>query len=313
MYQLHKQIISGLKIYSIRDSSSDSTFSIVPTLGAALFRLKLSHKDTCLDLLQPWDTKNLEEYYYSTFSGSQLFPFPNRLAGGTYTIDNQLFKFPANDFGRPNALHGHLYNKAFRLSGWNSDRGTIEFEYNHNGDKAFPFSYSIKNTFQLFSDSLEINTQIINLSEKAFPYGYGWHPYFSTDLESDEVIDNHTLQLDTSTSFELDENMIPTTNEIPFDKFRGGERIGKIKLDTCFRRDPSDTIRFENSMRKYSIDIESKDFDYIQVYIPEDRKSIAIEPQTCAPDALNNGIGLRHLQSKGVVSFNLKIRLTSNF
>jgi aldose 1-epimerase len=39
-----------------------------------------------------------------------------------------------------------------------------------------------------------------------------------------------------------------------------------------------------------------KSYPYLQIYTPEDRKSIAIENLSSAPDAFNNGMGLLVLE-----------------
>ena len=42
-------------------------------------------------------------------------------------------------------------------------------------------------------------------------------------------------------------------------------------------------------------------FNYLQLYIPPDRSSIAIEPMTCSVDAFNNGDGLIILEVAEVI------------
>ena len=48
---------------------------------------------------------------------------------------------------------------------------------------------------------------------------------------------------------------------------------------------------------------------FLQVYTPEHRKSIAIEPMTCVTDAFNNGIGLEVLDSGTEYQWTIKMKL----
>lgn len=312
MYQLYKETISGQKIYTIRNKTSDCIFSLAPSLGAALFRLKLSDKDTSTEILQPWVTEGaLVDYYLSSYSGSQLFPFPNRVQNGKYAIDNQEINFPLNDFGRPNALHGQLYNKAFSMSAWEPEKGDIKLSYRHQPDAVFPYAYDIMNHFQLRPDRLTILTKITNLSQTTIPYGYGWHPYFSAGISPESTIDKHILELDTTASYLVDKNLIPTGKTSPFSHFNNGIMINQIDLDTCFQKGPSNHTKLTNPDKNYCVELNTEGFEYIQLYIPDDRKSIAIEPQTCIPDAMNNGIGLLHLKPQNTVTYKFQIRLIS--
>jgi len=50
---------------------------------------------------------------------------------------------------------------------------------------------------------------------------------------------------------------------------------------------------------KYCLDINFSETAeaFLQIFTPHDRKSIAIEPMSCSPNAFNTGTGLKVLQA----------------
>jgi len=51
----------------------------------------------------------------------------------------------------------------------------------------------------------------------------------------------------------------------------------------------------------------STDENYLQIYTPNDRKSIAIEPQTAPANSFNSKIGLQVLKPEETYNLNWKI------
>jgi aldose 1-epimerase len=93
--------------------------------------------------------------------------------------------------------------------------------------------------------------------------------------------------------------MIPTGEVKKYNQFNSRAPIGNIAFDSCFRLaligdkhmtgiyDPATDIKFilwqETGPGKYN---------YLQVYTPPARHSVAIEPMTCNINAFNNHEGL---------------------
>jgi aldose 1-epimerase len=53
-------------------------------------------------------------------------------------------------------------------------------------------------------------------------------------------------------------------------------------------------------------------YNYLQIYTPADRKTIAIEPMTCAADSLNNGLGLWIVAPKSACKAKYGVRMKRN-
>lgn len=101
MYSI-KHSHSALEI----ENSSKTIFAkICLNDGASLQELKLFGQ-TLIKNLGPLEYKN-------TYASSILFPFANRIKDGTYTYNNETYKFPVNEVPNNNALHGLVFDKTF--------------------------------------------------------------------------------------------------------------------------------------------------------------------------------------------------------
>ena len=81
-------------------------------------------------------------------------------------------------------------------------------------------------------------------------------------------------------------------------------------FDDCFELLEEKRNTFILKGRQYELEISTdlSDFSYFQIYTPKDRKSIAIEPMTCAPNAFNNGLGLRKIDPEGSFCFTYQLQ-----
>jgi aldose 1-epimerase len=67
-----------------------------------------------------------------------------------------------------------------------------------------------------------------------------------------------------------------------------------------------------NPKRKVQLEIyPEKSYPYLQIYTPDHRKSIAIENLSAAPDAFNNGLGLKVLEPGEAATFTTKFIIRS--
>lgn len=241
------------------------------------------------------------------FKGAKLFPFPNRIKDGKYTFNGKDYQLPINEEARHNALHGFVFNKPFELVSHeeNTDFVTVEFELNYLGKfDGYPFPFRLSIAYTLSEDGLECQTIIKNTGTTAMPVGDGWHPYFKTGSKVDYL----QLTLPACKVLEVDDRLIPTCKQTNFDKFESGALIGQQEFDTAMVLEVTGdivTTELLDTQRNLKISLWQETgvnkYNYLQLYIPADRQSIAIEPMTCAPDAFNNGLGLISLQPNEVI------------
>ena len=97
----------------------------------------------------------------------------------------------------------------------------------------------------------------------------------------------------------VDERGVPTGEERPAEAFRAPFKIGKTAMDACFSVAQGKGIavtELHDAQKDLKIRLwqetgEGK-YNYLQAYIPPERRSIALEPMTCNIDAFNNLEGL---------------------
>jgi aldose 1-epimerase len=275
---------------------------ILANYGAALNSYRFQNIEFVDGYLNPEETVNQQ------YKGVVLAPFPNRIAAAKYTFNNQSYILDINRAKEGLALHGFLYNHIFKVVELQQNRCTLLFRYTElkNG---FPFPFKLKVSYNLDAEGrLKVSFQIENIGTEAFPFGLGWHPYFNFK----ESIDDLKLDFPASQRLILDDKKIPTGQLHAFTKESDSLNLVDHEFDDCFKLLDSGMQVFKLCGSKYELEIsaEQSNFPYFQVYTPKNRKSIAIEPMTCAPDAFNNGLGLQILKAGEVFEATYYLKAT---
>lgn len=300
MFEVSKSTLGSVEVYRLQNQSLKLWAEVVPSQGALLNRLQLSKGDFAGEVLEGAKSESeLLHDHKKWYKGSLLFPFPNRLQGGVYEWKGKLYQFPINDaIPLQNALHGILAFEPFEVleTGQNEKSAWVKLHYkNKERHQAFPFYYSIEILYTLKRDGITCAAKVTNLGETAFPYGLGWHPYFTLH----KPVDLLEMQWPKHKHIKTNKQMIPIgTPENSF-LFPGLEPIEGSQFDHGFQIDNDDLISMfimHDNEKEVSLKIWVQGgedaFNYFQVFIPPHRQSIAIEPQTCAADAFNNNMGL---------------------
>lgn len=245
-----------------------------------------------------------------------LFPFPNRLKDGQYQWEGQTYQFPINDAHTGNALHGFGATKPMRVNQLelSPEGATIGCEYQDPGDNpAYPFPFTFHIQFSIDQrNQLTVNMAFQNDATSPIPVGLGWHPYFSL---SDKV-DQLRVQFPPCELLAIDQRMIPNGRRYTYDKFAEAKTLGADTLDNCFalqqdRVEASVYLSGPKGDMRYWQETGDRKFNYLQVFTPPHRTSIALEPMTCNVDAFNNGDGLIRLEALESVSAKFGIRYQS--
>ena len=303
----------NLKVLRV-EHVSGAFFECIPELGGHMFRLSLHNGHQVYSVMDPMqDADSYLDYYSRSFHGSKLFPFPNRIELGVYHLKNQKYTLEKSPFSGSNAIHGLLSKTAFthkdsKIPNEISLDSTIESE-KHVG---YPFSVKCGIRFRLEDNKLSVITSVTNISEIDIPIGDGWHPYFSLNKN----IDNLELKLPKNKALKLNQEGIPTGDLFEFDAFKNLQKIGKTRLDHAFRVSKGlesviTIIHDQTNKLKLLIEQETghQKYNYLQIYTPPDRKSIAIEPMTCAPNAFNNHLGLIMLKRNSTIDLGFSISI----
>jgi aldose 1-epimerase len=237
--------------------------------------------------------------------GQLLIPWPNRLAGGSYSIDGHDLQLPVNDPRTGSAIHGLTRSMTWSLGAVTPDRCVLTLDLRaRNG---YPFRLGLEATYALGARGLRVQVTAVNRGEKPCPYGMGAHPY--VHLGDSGVIDDAVLRVPARATLRTDARGIPTGAEVPVDAtrfdFRAPRRIGSVVLDTAFTQlvageDGTTRILLATPARDRGVVVwMDATMPFAMIYsgdtladVPRRRHGIAVEPMTCAPDAFNSGIGL---------------------
>jgi len=276
--------------------SNGSTFAKIDlTQGGSLQELKLGNKALI-------STEN-EIQCNNIFRSSILFPFANRIKNGRYQFKNQAYELEKNEDNGQNAIHGLVYDKTFRLVGHEASEtsASVTMAYEETQPvSGFPFKYGIILKYVLTANTLELHVEIRNKDKAKFPFSLGWHPYFKTN-----DLYNCYLKLKSQKKILVDGHMIPNgEDEINWDGFL---KIEDKAFDDCFILN---TNKAEFKTPDYHIEFSfSPHKNYLQLYTPNDRKSIAIEPQTSPANSFNTKKGLQILHPNEKFNLSWKIKL----
>jgi len=156
------------------------------------------------------------------------------------------------------------------------------------------------------NNTLTVTTEVFNLDNKLIPVADGWHPYFTLGYPVNEC----QLEFQSKEMLEFDETLIPTGKLIPYQEFGSLKDFGDTWFDNCFTVNLAECqplCVFRNAKRNIQVEIyPEQSYPYLQFYTPDDRRSIAIENLSAAPDAFNNGFGLKVLEPQQSAAFTTK-------
>jgi aldose 1-epimerase len=229
--------------------------------------------------------------YKDSYASSLLFPFANRIASGSYNFKGVHYQLECNENGGENALHGLVYDKSFELLSQKTSESCAFVTLGYKASKlsaGFPFSYDFSVCYTLTATSLSVEVFISNTDTREFPFTLGWHPYFYTsDLEQSflNFVSSHKIKFDANL---ITDSLIPCEEVMPF-------VVADKQLDDSFVL-KTDRVAFTTP--EYTLELKTNTQEnYLQLYTPENRNEMAIEPMTGISDSFNNGQGLQILNS----------------
>ncbi len=240
--------------------------------------------------------------------GALLLPWPNRIADGAYEFDGRRQQTALTEPSRQNAIHGLT-----RWSKWtvrNQGADSVRLALGLHPQDGYPFTLALEVEYRLDEEGLTVETTGTNIGTTRLPYGTGHHPYLTVGTRR---IDEARLRIPALMRLEADDRLIPTGRLIPVKQtaydFLELRPIGDIQMDTAFASAVPDTdgrirsvLQAPDGGRQVTLWMEPP-YAYLMVFTGDAiadakrrRRSIAIEPMTCAPNAFQSGDGLLVLE-----------------
>ena len=237
--------------------------------------------------------------------GQVLAPWPNRIEDGSYEFDGRRLQLPLTEPEHGNAIHGLV-----RSASWNvADRATdaVRLEYLLEPQPGYPFTLALELEYSLGEAGLTVTTTARNAGADRCPYGCGQHPYLTLGTPT---IDTLRLQVPAAVVTCSGDRGLPLGSD-PVDgtayDFRGGRTIGETVLDNAY----SELERSADGRARVLLDDPGggsgitfwvdESYAYLMVFSGDPypdlaRRSIAVEPMTCPPNAFRTGESLIRLE-----------------
>jgi len=237
--------------------------------------------------------------------GGVLLPWPNRIRDGRWTWQGRELQLDITSTRKPAAIHGLVSSQPWQVLDATADRVTVGTVVEKRS--GYPFRLAAAIDYTLSADRLESTVQVRNAGGEAAPFGVGLHPYLAVGATRDGDLGEAELELPARTLLVVDDGGLPTGERRPFDGAVG--RIGDRSFDdplTDLVRDDDGwaRVRLRGPAGAIELAVDAS-WPWLQVFsgdtLPEGqrRRSLAVEPMTCPPNAFADGVDLLVLESGG--------------
>ncbi|WP_431947024.1 aldose 1-epimerase family protein [Micromonospora marina] len=232
-------------------------------------------------------------------AGQVLAPWPNRIRDGVYTVGERSLQLDLTEPERHNALHGLVNWVRWQPVEQSADSVTIGYDLPPS--PGYPWALRLRARWSVGPDGLRAEHEATNLSGEPAPFGFSVHPY----LQLPKVgVDELRLHVPARRRVLVDSRLLPVAAaEVAgseFD-FTSPRPIGDLVLDTAFgdvERDVDGGSAVVLSAPDGSSGLRiwaDREFGWWQVFTGDTlggerhRRSVAVEPMTCPPDAFRSG------------------------
>ncbi|GIH03612.1 aldose 1-epimerase [Rhizocola hellebori] len=236
-------------------------------------------------------------------AGQILAPWPNRIRDGRYTHRQQAHELALTEPEHHNAAHGLVRWLPWRAEATATD--SVQVVCLLTAQPGYPWHLRIATTWSLRPDGLHAEHAATNLSAQPCPFGLGIHPYLRLP---ESTVDETQITLRARTRLLVDDRLLPI-GQAPvagtdYD-FGSPRAIGAAKLDTTFTdlESGGNAVTMTSRTGEHALRVWGDEvFKWWQLFTgdtvpdPRRRRSIAVEPMTCPPNAFRSGTDLITLQ-----------------
>ncbi len=99
------------------DTTEGFSVAVIPGLGGMLHSVTTDACDKKIELLDNYSSiSEAKRKITTSYKGSNLAPYPNRIKDGRYSFHGKTYQLPINLAPENNAIHGLLYDRPFTLT-----------------------------------------------------------------------------------------------------------------------------------------------------------------------------------------------------
>jgi aldose 1-epimerase len=232
-------------------------------------------------------------------AGQILAPWPNRIRDGHYTFEDTGYQLALTEPDKHNAIHGLTNWSRWKLVEQTAGAVTVEFDL--PPQIGYPWSLTLRTRWSVSADGLRSEQEVVNTSDRNAPWGFSVHPYLQLP---GVAVDDILLHVPGRSRVLADARLLP----IGAVKVAGTEydyteprRVGTAVLDTTwgdldYQADGGSAVTISAPDGSQSVTVWGDSaFRWWQVFTGDTltgerfRRSLAIEPMTCPPDAFRSG------------------------
>jgi aldose 1-epimerase len=237
--------------------------------------------------------------------GQVLVPWPNRIDHGSYEFDGKRMQLPLTEPEHGNAIHGLVRRAEWNLVDQAPDR--VVLDHLLEPQPGYPFALGLSIEYALSDTGLRVTTAARNLGPDPCPYGCGQHPYLTLGTAT---VDPLRLEVPAEVVVFSDDRGLPdgsaSVDGTEYD-FRAGRTIGALVLDNAFtglERDAGGraNVLLDDPEGGAGLTLwVDETYPYLMVFTGDPlpdvaRRSVAVEPMTCPPNAFRTGESLIRLE-----------------
>ncbi|MFU0784668.1 MAG: Aldose epimerase [Thermoanaerobacterium thermosaccharolyticum] len=252
-------------IYSLENSILKITAS---THGGELHSLVKKEDET--QYLWNGDPK------YWKYHAPILFPIIGKVMDSKYKVDGKTYELPAHGLGRVSE---------FEVLDKGNDFITFELKYSENSLKIYPYKFSLRITYTLRENIVNVTYCVLNLDNKEIYFSVGAHPAFMCPIDKNDSLQDCYLEFNESETIGVNgvnkdtyllrkkQELLNNENRISLSKelFKNGLLM--------FEGLKSSKVSIKSKKDSKSLSVEFDEFPYLCLWAPSSGAPfLCIEP-----------------------------------
>ncbi len=295
----------GEPVMVLEDLTSGAKAMVAPNLGSNCVYWATVFQGQTLSVIETPDGPEVLHARGSRAGVPVLFPFPGRVENASYTFQGKEYHLPRNEKGGVHHIHGIVMNAKWEVasSGTGDQGANLVMKVTPGGlqkefREGYPFDFALYLSFTLKGNSLTYGIRLENLEKGGpIPFYFGLHPYFLAPLlRTPEAPDREACSV-----------LIPSRQEWPAPgglpdgparpvspekDLHQGRVLGNKPFDDMYGGAIFEggwtRAGYKNPGTKLELVVKAdQNFQNWVLFTPPNRPSLAIEPYTSPPNAIN--------------------------
>lgn len=282
-------------------AAGDLSLTLAPKIGGSI----AAFRKAGVDIFRPLAPERAAAGDVLGVGSFPMLPYANRIDGNQFTFDGVAYRFKPNNGAERFNVHGTGWQSEWQVEEASSTSALLTLERRVAGE---PFLYRATQHFALSPEGLTLTTSLENLGPVRMPFGFGHHPWFERDadtelrfkashfwLEAPDGVAGSRIQLPPELDFS---EGAPLPSHWRNNNYSGWHGVAELRFPT----------------RGVTLTIEADPiFENLMLYADPKQSFFCLEPQTNVPCGVNKleageeGLGLVVLKPgegmDGVVRF----------